>query len=416
MKKIVFTGVLCFLVSLSFGQKKAVSDAKNEMNSAPPNFEEARKSIKEALANPETANSAEAWYVAGLIENKQFDTERALQILGKQPNEEVMYSALDAILPYFLKAGELDQLPDDKGKIKPKYLKDIRSMVRANRPFYINAGLFANDKKDYQKAYDNFKLYGDIPSMPMFKDEKWGIVEGDTTELQIRYYTGLMASLIPDHQAAIAIYKELISKPYTDNGAYKETEIYQRLADEYKQIKDSASYEKIVKEGYNKFPGDDYYVLNLINVNIYAGKTAEALTYLEKAIAQHPENAQLYDVKGQVYEVDKNYDEAIKAMKKALQLEPNNIDYLSHLGRVYFNIGVEKRTASDETSDVNKSKELAGQSQDSFRASMPLFEKVFNLDPKNSGAIYALRSIYYSLNMNDEYKKMDELYNKNNNE
>ena len=42
---------------------------------------------------------------------------------GQQPNEPVMYEALYGILPYFRKAYELDQLPNEKGKVKPKYTK-----------------------------------------------------------------------------------------------------------------------------------------------------------------------------------------------------------------------------------------------------------------------------------------------------
>jgi len=414
MRKFVFTGLLCFLVSLSFGQKKAVNSAKNELKNTPPNFAEARNSIKDALTNPETANDAETWYVAGQIENKQFDSERELEFLGKKPNEEVMYSALEKILPYFIKASELDQLPDLKGKVKPRFTKDISANVRANRPFYINAGLYAYENKDYQKAYDNFKLFGDIPAMDLFKNEKWAIADGDTTELQIRYYAGLAASLIPDHQAAIAMYNEIKNKGYVENAVFKETDIYQRLSYEYNQINDSTAFEGIIKEGFSKFPGEEYYVSSLINLSINSGNFAEAISYLDKAIEQHPENAQLYDVLGQVYEADKNNDGAIEYMKKALDIEPENIDFLSHIGRVYFNMGVEQRKIADDTSDVNKSKELTNQSQDYFRKSMPFFEKVFELDAKNSGAIFALRSIYYNLNMNAQYEKMDALYGSEN--
>ena len=404
MKKFVITGVLCFLVSLSFGQKKAVSAAKNEIKGNTPNFVEARSLIKGALENPETANDAETWYVAGQIENKQFDKEREMEILGKKSNEELMYNALGGILPYFIKAAELDQLPDAKGKVKPRFLKDIRAIIRANRPFYVNAGIVAYENKDYKKAYENFKLFGDIPNMSLYKDEKWTIEEGDTTELQIRYYAGLAASSIPDHKAAVAIYEEIKDKGYIEN------DIYQHLASIYNELQDSVNFERIIKGGFLKFPEDEYFMLNTINLSITSGKTGEAVSYLEKAIAQQPGSAQLYDVLGQVYEADKKNDAAILNMKKALEIEPNNIEFLSHLGRVYFNLGVEKRGEADDTADLNKSNEILKQSQGYFRESMPFFEKVFELDPKNSGAIFALRSIYYSLGM-PQYEKMDALYN-----
>ena len=412
MKKIVFSGVLCLLVSFSFGQKKAVSDAKAALNSAPPKFEEARNLIKDALTNPETANNAETWFVAGQIENKQFDEERKLQILGKQPNEGTMYSALGKIMPYFEKAAALDQLPDEKGKVKPRFLKDIRSNVRINRPFYINAGLFAYDKKDYRKAYENFKLFGDIPNMDLFKDEKWEIAKSDTSEMQIRFYAGLAASLIPDHKAAIAVYEEIKNNGYVANSIFKESEIYKNLSLEYLQTGDSVTYDKLIKEGFSKFPDNDYFVVGLINSSIFSGKTAEAISYLEKAISLHPDSAQFYDVIGQVYENDKKTNEAIKYMIKATEMEPTNTEFLLHLGRVYFNLGVEKRAAADSNSNVNQSKELLQQSQNYFKEAMPYFEKVFQADEKNKTAIFALRNIYYSLIMNDQYKKMDAIYTK----
>lgn len=414
MKKYVITGVLCFIVGISFGQKKAVNAAKNEIKGNTPNIAEARTLIKGALVDPETANDAETWYVAGKIENKQFEVEQTKEILGRQPNEEVMFSALERILPYFIKAAELDQLPDAKGKVKPRFLKDIRSIVRANRPFYINAGAYAYDNKDYRKAYENFKLFGDIPSLGMYDGEKWIIAKGDTTELQYKFYAAMTASFIPDYKAAIAIYEEIKGYEYVENNIYTENELYQRLVSVYAQAEDSVALENILKEGFLKFPNDDTYVLSLINLYLSSGKSGEVVSYLDKAIALNPNNAQLYDVLGQIYEIDNKPDEALLNMKKALDMDPENIEYLSHLGRVYFNLGVEKRGESDEISDLNKSKQVFNQSQDYFKQSMPFFEKVFELDAKNREAIYALRSIYYSLGMIAQSDKMDALLNTDN--
>ena len=416
MKKFVFTGVFCFLISLSFGQKKAVSAAKNEIKGNQPNIAEARLIIKEALTNAETENDAETWYVAGLIENKQVDIENTLEILGKKPNEEAMYSALEKIIPYFTKAAELDQLPDAKGKVKPRFLKDIRSIIRANRMYYINAGVFAYNNGDFQKAYENFKLFGDIPSMDLFADEKWDIQQGDTTNLQIRYYAALAAARIPDTKAATVIFEDIKDKGYVENGLFTEIDIYQDLARSYNQLDDSIAFEKIVKEGFIKFPGEEFFVMSMINLSINSGKSEEAISYLKSAIAQNPNNGQLYAVLGQLYYEDKKPDEAIKNLNKALELEPDNASFLSELGRVYFNMGVEKRKTADETSEVAKSKELTAESLEYYKLSMPYYEKVFELDPTNRDAIFALRNIYYSLLMDAEFNKMDALFTGNDSE
>jgi len=264
MKKSVFTLALCLLAGIVFAQKKAVSTAKNEIKNSSPDIEEARKIIKEALENPETANDAEAWYVAGLVENKQFDTERLKEVVNLTPNEDVMYPALIAIYPYFAKADELDQLPDEKGKVKLKYRKDIKSILMINRPYYVNAGAYFYEKRDFQKAYENFRFYGDMPKLPIFAgdESKFEKLASDTNAIKYRYFAALSASLIPNHDASIELFNEIKDLGFT------EEDIYKQLASEYHQNKDSDNFAKILEQGVAKFPKEPYFILNLINVNI----------------------------------------------------------------------------------------------------------------------------------------------------
>lgn len=136
-----------------FAQKKVVNEAQSIAKGSNADFGEARTLIKGALENPETKDDAKTWYVAGFIEDQQFNAERAKQILGQQPNEPVMYEALYGILPYFQKAYELDQLPNEKGKVKPKYTKDIKSILSANHVYLFNGGANYFVKQEYKKAY-----------------------------------------------------------------------------------------------------------------------------------------------------------------------------------------------------------------------------------------------------------------------
>ena len=163
MKRVLLTIALCVAASsVSFAQKKAVKEARSIAKSSNADFNEARTLIKGALENAETKDQAETWYVAGFIENQQYDAERTKQILGQQPNEPVMYDALFSILPYFEKAYELDQQPNEKGKVKPKYTKDIKSILSANHIGLFNGGAYYFDQKDYKKAYEFFNQYLDI--------------------------------------------------------------------------------------------------------------------------------------------------------------------------------------------------------------------------------------------------------------
>lgn len=406
MKKFALVISLCIVASGAFAQKRAIKDAQSEIKVAKPNFEEARNTIKSALSNPETQNSAEAWYVAGLVENAEFTSQKEKLYDGEQPDNNIMYPALDRVLPFLIKADSLDMLPDAKGKVKSKFRKDIKLIVLDNRPFYANAASYFYEKKNYQKAYENFKVYGDIPKLAMFEGDliQSAPLAGDTLALTIRYYAALAAALIPNSEAAIEIFEEI-----KDMG-YEEDDIYKQLASQYHQKQDTANYLRILESGINKFPQDPYYILNLINVKVKQGETNQAHQYLLKAIEISPNDPQLYDALGVLYEENKEMDKAIENIKKALAIKPDYVDALTHLGRIYYNFGVEKRNATIDIEDNKLFKSEMEKVNASFKDAIPYFEKAYDLNPKDMDTISALRNIYYSLGMNAEYEKMDKIY------
>ena len=85
---------------------------------------------------------------------------------GQKPDEAKMYEALGAVLPYFKEAYKLDQQPNEKGKIKPRYTKDIKGILSANHVYYINGGAYYFDQKDYNKASNFFEQYLEILPQP----------------------------------------------------------------------------------------------------------------------------------------------------------------------------------------------------------------------------------------------------------
>ena len=222
--------------------------------------------------------------------------------------------------------------------------------------------------------------------------------------LRVRYFAALAASLIPNPDAAIALFDEI-----KDMG-FNEDDMYKHLANEYNQKKDTAGFVKVLEQGVAKFPKEPYYVLNLINININQGKTAEAIDYLKKAIAVSPNDAQLYDVLGLVYENTKEIDKAIESIQKALEINPEYADALSHLGRLYYNSGIEARGEADNITDTKAYTVAKQKVDDLFKQAIPYFEQAYQLNPKDSDAVFALRNIYYSLGNNKEYEKWDKIY------
>jgi tetratricopeptide (TPR) repeat protein len=407
MKKLVFTGILCFIVFASFGQKKSVNSAKSEIKRDNPNIEDARKFINEALANPETKDSPETWYVAGAVENKQLDMEAVKLYKGAAPDEEVMYTALLNIIPYFLEADKLDQLPNEKGKIKPKFRKDMKSVITANLNHYPNAGVYFYNKTDYKNAFIAFKQYIDVPDMEMFKDDKEAIKKDDESYLQIKYNAANMASMMENHAEAIELFTAM------KYAGYEENEVFRRLTYEYNQLNDSTALLGILKEGVQKFPDDEYFLLNLIDKSIQSNRLQEAIEYLNVAIERKPSDPVFYDALGVIYENTDESDKALLNYEKALELDPENAKVLKHKGMVYYNLAVKTRAKADESSlDKEAIKKEDAKVEDLFKKSLPFFEKSYSIDSSDNETVFCLRSVYYALGMGEEYQKIDAVYSK----
>ncbi len=408
MKRVLLTVTLCVAASASFAQKKVVNEAQSIAKGSNADFGEARTLIKGALENPETKDDAKTWYVAGFIEDQQFNAERAKQILGQQPNEPVMYDALYGILPYFQKAYELDQLPNEKGKVKPKYTKDIKSILSANHVYLFNGGAYYFDKQEYKKAYDFFNQYVEISELPMFVGTQ--TAEKDSTFMTVQFYAAAAASLAKDSKLAISALERAKNTPY------RQYDVYQYLCYEYGEAKtaqDSVMLEKTFEEGMQVFPDSTFFLNNLINTYIYSNRNEKALEMLNVAIQKNSNDANLYNVMGRVYETGlKDNANAEKYFKIALEKDPNLTDALSNIGRIYYNQGVNKLSEANMINDSKKYQEELGLAKDLFKKALPYYKKAHEAEPEKMDNMIALRGIYYNLNMGSELEAIENEMNK----
>ena len=408
MKRVLLTVALCVAASASFAQKKVVNEAQSIAKGSNADFGEARTLIKGALENPETKDDAKTWYVAGFIEDQQFNAERAKQILGQQPNEPVMYEALYGILPYFQKAYELDQLPNEKGKVKPKYTKDIKSILSANHVYLFNGGAYYFDKQEYKKAYDFFNQYVEISELPMFAGTQ--TAEKDSTFMTVQFYAAAAASLAKDSRLAIAALERAKNTPY------RQYDVYQYLCYEYGEARTAQAsdmLEKTFEEGMQVFPDSAFFLNNLINTYIYSNRNEKALEMLNVAIQKNPNDANLYNVMGRVYETGlKDYANAEKNFQIALEKDPNLTDALSNIGRIYYNQGVNKLSEANMINDSKKYQEELGMAKDLFKKALPYYKKAHEAEPEKMDNMIALRGIYYNLNMGPELEAIEAEMNK----
>ena len=398
--------ILSLVTTLSFfacAQKGVVKDANRSLKSNDLN--EARALIKQALENEETANDPSTWKLAGDIGDKAFENERTQQMLGKKSNDEVMYKGLMESYGPYLKADSLGQLPDSKGRVRNRVRKDIAATLRANHPFFINGGIYFNDKQDYAKASKYFEVYWDIPTLDLFEDSRDGFLI-DSTYQTIKYYSIITAIQAEDHERALRLIERATSEPFIENSAHQESDLYELMASEYMQKGDTASYMEVLNVGASKFPSSKYFIPNLINVYIREGQNDKALDYLDQAIANDPSNAcDLNSVKAALFAETEDYDKAEAEYKKALVQDENCERALEGLAVNYI---IQAQNLKDKSAQVMNDRKLQAENDkktvEFYLLALPHLEKFTeSLKARSAdesaitGALIKLQNVYYNL-------------------
>ena len=404
MKKTLLLVALALICGNVFAQKANVSKAKTKAYSEEPDFEGARTLIKAALEDETTKNDANTWYVAGLIGYLENEAMTLAAQYGQPIDETHKGQVIVESYDYFIKADQLAQIPDEKGKVNTKVIRDVKSKLQnyftnpANLVSY-GAALF-EDNKDYQGAYNVFRRYLNIPTLAMFADEKsQKMLPQDSTYNMIKYYAALAASNAEMRNEAIATLEDLKD----DN--YETMTVYQLLYQEYVAAKDTNNYVKTLKEGVQKFPKEPWFLQNLINHFVFSNQNEEALSYLNAAIAAEPQVADYHYVKGNMEESLGNYDEALKAFEKAVEINPNLVDAYAGMGRVFYNQAVKVNDAAlnIDAKDVDAYTKAEKEMNQLFKQSLPFFEKAYQMNKDDYENKRILLNLYYRLGMEKEY-------------
>ena len=405
MKKLLFLTTLTFFVATSaFAQRAVIRDAKRALGSNDLN--EARALIKEAIKHPETAENPETWKIYGDIGDKAFDNERTNEMLGKNANEKVMYDGLMESYEPYIKADELAEIPNAKGRVRNRVRKDIVSKLKANHPFFINGGIYYNDQNEFSKATDFFETYWNIPALPMFEKEK-DAFNLDSTYQTIKYYAIITAIQAEEHERALALLQRAANEPFIENSAFEESDIYELMASEYKQIGNTEKYVEALYDGAEKFPKSKYFIPNLINEFIQDGENEKAMEYLDTAIANDPSNAcDLNSVKGALLAENGDFVGAEREYKKALEQDENCERALESLAVNYI---LQAQDIKDETSTLTDRAQMLENDKkvlELYQISLPPLERYTQLlkDREASkseidSALLKLRNVYYNLSM-----------------
>jgi len=190
--------------------------------------------------------------------------------------------------------------------------------------------------------------------------------------------------------------------------------------------KDTVAGMELLKKGRTAYPNDINLLISETNYFLKVNNSTEALNNLNLAIAAKPGDANLYLVRGNIYDnlanpkdnagkdldKPKDYDEKLKLAeadyKKAVELKPDYFDAMYNLGVLYNNHGVAIAKQSDKITDNAKYAAENQKATDEFTKALPILEKALTINPKDRGTMVALKQIYARMQMLDKVKEMNE--------
>lgn len=396
MKKIVFMLIGLLLVVGTVGaQKRNVSKAKLKFTAEPQDLEGAKAAILPALEDTTTNRLANTWFLAGdIFSNIYFKAKN-------RDNGEMLSSTAYSAFHYFLKADSLDQLPDKKGRVKPKLRAKVLENIKKFKTTFLESGMYFVKVKDNQKALKFLEFHLSLKDYPLLKNAGF---DKDTLRNTIKYYCGVLADGLKDTPKSVQYFEEV--KDLTIDGMDNNF-VYQKLSSIYGEAKDTVNMIRILKAGAQKFTSENYYVLNLVDIYVYKRALDEALNWINEAIRIDDKNAALWNIKAKIVEKD-SLDLAIQCYKKASELKPDFDEPFGSIGRIYYNHAIDELDRINAIKDNKKYRAEKIKLKDKFKVALPYYEKAYNINSNNRNYMIALRGIYYHLENEKMYKQMDE--------
>lgn len=316
MKKMIMVAALMLLsVSAAFAGN---SDALKAILKA-QSYSEASKLVESSLGQlADNAEKATAYNKVVDLALDAFNGE-SKKVAAKQGDEAAMYDALATAFTAASECNKYDQLPNAKGKVKPKFDKINAVRLYQLRPYLINAGGFYQGK-DNKKAFNLLSYYITSNDDPMFAEVKTDPAK-DPNYLNAAFFAGYMAYMDQDWSNAEKYAGMAVNDSV--NGENALNIMLAAMKAQLKTAEDTTKFVEKCKALYEKNPDNQSIFANLVDAYSQAGKADEAEKLVDDRLAKHPTDFIALLVKGQFQEQHDQYQEAAETLKKSLENAPD---------------------------------------------------------------------------------------------
>ena len=170
MKKFLFTLALTFTAGAAMAQNNAIYKAQEKVDANDLNA--ALEILEGAMVNPKTTKFAEIYNNAAEIHARILNPE-LMKAAQNMPFDTLVYCEhLDKAIDCYTKSHEADIKPDEKGRVKSKFIEKNRSRMLQMLDYYNYAGVFMNQSHNLEKSLEYFEKYYNMPKNPVFTPEQ----------------------------------------------------------------------------------------------------------------------------------------------------------------------------------------------------------------------------------------------------
>lgn len=395
MKKLFLFALVAAMATTSFAQ-----DIVKEMKGK--SFAEAQTILNGRLSSLSAEQKAKGYNaltdIAYVDAAKAYDVMTINQTTGK--NDPVNYNAICDAIESAMAADPFDNEPNDKGKVAPKFHKKNMDRLQNLRIALVVGGQAAQSAENYPEALKYFQCYVNSAYSSLFSE-----VAGkkDPNAGQVARVVAYLIAQKEDYATAQK-YAEIAM---ADTASAKDSEgIYVAILEKQcKTHQDTINYINKLKE-----VNAQKYFPQMASLYDRIGEKELAAKLIEDEIAANPTNKMAWAIKGENAMNARDWDKAIEAFKKTVEIDPS-------FTAVWFNLGV---CASSKGFDLNDQLSTNGRitNENAAKVSAVLteaknyYEKVKELDPNRETVAnwpYQLRMIYNALGETEKAAEISKM-------
>ena len=371
MKKMVMMAIALMVSTMTFAGDsdalKAIMKSKD--------YAEAAQLLKQNLAQlADNAEKAKAYnHLVDLAMDKvtnETGTMAENQLAAQMGSDKVKaYDTLglaDGIcnaIENAIECDKYDQLPDAKGKVKPKFAEKNAARVWAVRPNLVNIGQSEAQKGNDAGVLKYWGTFVDAGEAPFFAAQDHN-AEKDYVG-QVAFFAGRYAYQANDIDRA-NMYFEVAKRDPQQKADAVNFQLY-AMRSNLKTREDSLAYVNQLKAMYEQEPENDV-VLDGLN-QMYEGMKDKAAqtALLDNHLAKFPNSFTALANKGLMAVNDNNAEEGAKWLRKASEAKPDNAVVWTYLGAC---LSVLAANAADNAT-----------AQKQYDEAIAAFDKAKELDP-----------------------------------